>query len=435
MQSSIPAGATASTIKPPTKFAFTRQNLKKTMAQWDRIGVEASLSDTRCPGLRIRRRTLGWQAELNKRVGGKLYRKTLRPITDANDIDLDSLRLQCNTLLTELVSGKYVDVAAKSEQDSLLSITVDQALALHFDLSTNKARESTKTDYARKLLNFKKGLGRRKIADVTAMQLRLAYNDLLKRVKPASAASYSRTVKAIWSAWAWAVGEPSLNVALDAFRDGTGKSVLKATKPKKRRLQPSQFPAYFAAIDELRETKGITLSATLDAVEMLLLTGCRKSEIMLLNNSEVSSHIDGFITLAPARLKTGRFSEDSWHKPLGPRAMAIIERRQSLAGNDGILFESWMKAGTSVTDPRKTMQALASLSGVELSAHDLRRTYEDVCELAGIGAYIQRLLTGHSGGDTHDSYKGDALDEAVQQALREAANKVEAKILELGGVA
>lgn len=434
MAKSIPAKAKAS-IKPPTKFAFTRQNLKKTMAQWDRIGGEAALSDTRCPGLRIRRRTQSWQAELNKRVAGKLYRKTLRPINDAKDIDLDALRLECNTMLAELVSGRYADEGKRAEQDSLLTITVDQALALHFDVSTTRPRESTKTDYARKLANFKKGLGRRKIADVTAMQLRLAYNDLLARVKPASAASYSRTVKAIWSSWAWACGDPSLNVALDAFRDGSGKSVLKATKPKKRRLQPSQFPSYFVAIAELRETKGITLSATVDAVELLLLTGCRKSEIFLLNSNEVGCDIDGFITLAPERLKTGRFSEDSWHKPLGPRALAIVERRQELAGDDGILFNSWMKPGTPINDARKTMKAIASLSGVSLSAHDLRRTYEDVCELAGIGAYIQRLLTGHSGGDTHDSYKGNAEDEAVQSALREAADKVEAKILELGGVA
>ena len=123
----------------------------------------------------------------------------------------------------------------------------------------------------------------------------------------------------------------------------------------------------------------------IDIIRLLLLTGCRKSEIIRLRREEVSGdrlHLDDS--------KTGPRTVF-----LNEEALAIIHRRMS--GNSAFLFPSPNDPGRPRSGELALWYAIRREAGIEdVRLHDLRHTYASYAIMQGTPLPVVSRLLGHS---------------------------------------
>ena len=438
-QSNVAAPAVKS-ISPPSKIEFTKPALKKTMAQWDRIGSQGVINDTRVAGLRVRRQATHWSAEINKRIRGKVYRRTLMQIRHADDVNVNEMRLAAQAVIADLASGRDQGLQEKldAQAEKLNRMTLKEAIDHHFAVRDEPARQSTITQYHQAANAFCPSMLKTPMGSITRHDISDCYRKTLDRgVSRSTADSYGRMVKAVFSTWVHGFEPESrpVNAALEGLKSPSGKSVLKKPKPKTGRLQRSEFPQWFDAIASVRCDVNLHAQAALDAIQMITLTGMRANEAFGLRWDEVDAVFDGVFTLQPERHKTGA-KTGVFHKPYGSHVKALLDRRRALRYEDcPYVFESWMKPGTPIKEVRKTLKHVNDHAGVKVAIHDLRRTYEDVSETAQVSGFIQRKLTNHSTADSvHENYKGGIEDEMIRDLLMQGAQTIEDEIARLGAL-
>lgn len=178
----------------------------------------------------------------------------------------------------------------------------------------------------------------------------------------------------------------------------TGESITK-TNARDRRLLIEQVPSFMAVLNQCKEVER-------DAVMLALLTGLRKSELLGLTVDQVQG---GFIRLPDT--KNGRA-----HKlPLVGRAKAIVESRQ-ITVKDGRIFP--------IEDARRTFRALTDV-GIELSWHDLRRSWASFAVACGVSELLVKAVLNHADNGVTQKHYARIDDGQIAQAL----NAVEAYIL------
>lgn len=186
-----------------------------------------------------------------------------------------------------------------------------------------------------------------------------------------------------------------------------GKSGLKMwleQKPRTRRVHKEELPAFWEAVDSLQ------CSLQRDLFKFLLLTGCRSAEARKLRQEDVNFHR---WTITFKKTKNGL----DHTLPLTETLKDIILNRLSQTV-DGRLFPLF--------DPKAITKHIKRASGLQISPHDLRRTFAGIAEAAGIGSTMKKDLLNHlSGRDVTDDYTGytDSDD------LRDALERIEAKLM------
>ena len=178
----------------------------------------------------------------------------------------------------------------------------------------------------------------------------------------------------------------SLNYAVerDLINHSPAGSVLPNRRPKMTRfLSRDERARLNAALDRHSDGRN---SLQADIIRLLLLTGCRKSEIIKLKRSEVDGSRLGL--------------EDSKTGPrivyLSPEARAIIERRKIRAPGE-YLFPSPQNPEVPRSADLKLWYRIRRGVGIEdVRLHDLRHSYASQCVMAGIPLPVVSKLLGHS---------------------------------------
>jgi integrase len=139
---------------------------------------------------------------------------------------------------------------------------------------------------------------------------------------------------------------------------------------------------------ELRQQAGVAPLA----LEFLILTGCRTSEVICARWSEVNL-ANGVWTIPPERIKAKR----EHRVPLSPPALAIL-KRMKLIQQDGFVFPS-RRAGC----PLSNMVLLALLHRMErydITTHGFRSTFRDwVAEMTNHQREVAEAALAHTVGD------------------------------------
>jgi integrase len=156
-----------------------------------------------------------------------------------------------------------------------------------------------------------------------------------------------------------------------------------STTPNRRPIPPERLVDFYATVQQ-------TLPPMLkDYVLLLLFTGMRRREGAALRWSEVDFE-RGLIHLPSARTKT--------RKPLDIPMCDVVRdllvaRRQL---GDGIfVFPSYGASG-HLEHVGAAVQMLREKTGIEFSAHDLRRTFITVAEALDISPYAIKALVNHA---------------------------------------
>lgn len=140
---------------------------------------------------------------------------------------------------------------------------------------------------------------------------------------------------------------------------------------------------------------GVESPFALAAIRLLMLTGCRKNEILTLKRA----HIDHYHRCL--RLPDSKTGAKIVH--LGAAAMRVIEAIPQVVGNPYLL--PGKKDGTHVTDLQACWERIRAAAGLEdVRIHDLRHSFASVGAASGDSMLIIGALLGHSSPKTTARY-------------------------------
>ena len=155
-------------------------------------------------------------------------------------------------------------------------------------------------------------------------------------------------------------------------------------EPRKRFLTEEEAPKLLDEIERMRYVP--RYSAQAYALLMMIYTGARKSNVLMMNLSEITRDV---WTIPFEKSKNGK----EIVAPLNKYALEIVETRSKVAV-DGYLF-TWR--GKPMSDVRKTFKAACDAVGVaECHVHDLRRTLGSWMLMNGTPIEVVSKTLGHS---------------------------------------
>ena len=160
-------------------------------------------------------------------------------------------------------------------------------------------------------------------------------------------------------------------------------------KARDRRIPLEEIGKWWSTLQALRaEPKQTTHGRTaLDVVSILALTGMRWGEASTLKWDQVDVKAGSVHLPDPKNRKPVTL-------PLSDAALEVLTSRPKTSG---FIFPGRRKDNDqSVENARAVLKMMVDLTGVQVSAHDLRRTFESVAEAAGVAFEHRALLLNHT---------------------------------------
>ena len=187
---------------------------------------------------------------------------------------------------------------------------------------------------------------------------------------------------------------------------------------RERFLSDEEYQRLGTALREI-EQEGSETASAIAAVRLLMLTGCRLSEIQKLR----WEHVD----LEAGELKLPETKTGAKVVHLGHPAIAVL--RGIDGGDDNPWVIAGLKSGSHLTDlqhPWRRIRARAGLNDVRI--HDLRHSFASGGLLVGEGLPMIGKLLGHTQVQTTARYAHLAND-----PVKSAANRIASRIAEVAG--
>ena len=194
--------------------------------------------------------------------------------------------------------------------------------------------------------------------------------------------------------------------------------------PERRRerfLTDKEFTRLGQVLDEV-EAQGGASASSVTALRLLMLTGCRKNEILTLRWEDVALD-ENELRLPDA--KTG-----ARVVPLSPSAVKLLSVLRPERGNPWVI--PGRKPGTHMRDLNDAWQVIRTRADLEdVRIHDLRHSYASRALALGESLPMIGKLLGHSQVETTARYAHLARD-SVQEAAVRIADSIATDILSEG---
>ena len=197
------------------------------------------------------------------------------------------------------------------------------------------------------------------------------------------------------------------------------RSVVKYPIRKRERfLTDKEFTRLGTVLDEA-EAEGEISASAVATIRLLMLTGCRKREILCLRWEDVA--LDG----NELRLSEGKTGARV--VPLSPSAVKLLAGLPRIEGNPWVI--PGRKPGAHMSNVDQAWQAVRAKAGLEdVRIHDLRHSYASRALALGESLPMIGKLLGHSQVETTARYAHLARD-SVQEAAERIAGSIAADIL------
>lgn len=191
----------------------------------------------------------------------------------------------------------------------------------------------------------------------------------------------------------------------------------KPEAPRDTRIPIDKVRAVWKMLCERRHTVNHDEQTRNDWVQLMLLTGARRTESGSLTWANVdfeagTIHFPATVTknLRPLTL------------PMSTPMRVLLERRHAERPHDKpspFVFPSKETDTGYMRQALSAMSAVSAVAGLRLTIHDLRRTITDVCAEVGMRPDRERMLLNHVARDVHAAHYANS-----QHALREDVEKV-----------
>jgi integrase len=156
-------------------------------------------------------------------------------------------------------------------------------------------------------------------------------------------------------------------------------------EPRRTRLvRESELPAFFAAVDALPS------KVMRDYILLMLFTGMRRNEAALLKWTEID-FAQRVIRIPAPRTK----SKSPLDLPMSSFVADLLIARRAIGRVPGDWVFPTARQGMAV-DPRPHFEMIAQACNIEVSSHDLRRTFITVAESCDISHFALKALVNHA---------------------------------------
>lgn len=330
---------------------------------------------------------------VEKRIAGKVRRMTLGRF---GEITVVQARKEAQKLLGKVATGGN-PIADKQEQ-ALRSVTLNAAFEA-FKQAHKGLKPRTLYDYERVMVVAFPDWRERSFCAITKDMVGRRHRELGEQRGKAYANLAMRFLRSL------------LNFAREQYELPDGR-VLMVDNPVERLtrtrawyhierrqgvIKRQQFPAWYRAVESLRDDDTLNGSLVADYLLLVLYTGLRASEAARIRWREVD--LDAAILTIPDTK-----NRQPLILPLSDFLQDTLERRRLDATGDFV----FPGAGKHryLNNPRKQIAKVIERSGVTFTLHDLRRTYITAAESLDISAYAIKRLVNHktAAGDVTAGY-------------------------------
>jgi integrase len=329
------------------------------------------------------------------RVKGRLRKITIGP---HGPITAEKARVRAHEIISEAKAGR--DPA--KEQDQARKAPTMKGLGERFLMEhvALRCKPSTQIEYKRAIVNFiNPKLGARKVTDIERKDIAELHHSL-SHIPYQANRTFGVLSKMFNLAEEWGLRPDGSNPCLH---------VKKYTEQKRARfLSPKEFAALGAALRDA-EQDGCETQSAVDAIRLLMLTGCRLGEIMTLKWDYVD------LNMRELRLPDSKTGAKIVH--FGKTAVDVLQGIKKLDDNPYVI--TGKKQGSRLTDlqhPWRRIRAKAGLDDVRI--HDLRHSYASGALALGEGLPMIGKLLGHTQVQTTARYAHLANDPVKSAAGR-----------------
>ncbi|MCY4549090.1 MAG: site-specific integrase [Defluviicoccus sp.] len=240
---------------------------------------------------------------------------------------------------------------------------------VHFE----RSKPTTRKTYSRLLdVRLLPAFGDRRLDRITSAEVRRWFDDF-SRTAPGNANTALRLLRAILN----------FAVARGSIEANPARGIAPNRRPRMTRfLSTEEIARLNRVLDAHSRGRG---AAQADLIRLLLLTGCRRNEIVRLRWSEVQ---DDTLVLADSKVGPRKV-------PLNARARAILDRRPR--GESPFVFPSPRDPSRPYGDHLSLWNRVRREVGIEdCRLHDLRHTHASHAVMNGVPVPVVSRLLGHT---------------------------------------
>lgn len=319
---------------------------------------------------------------VQKDIDGRTRRITIGP---TNVLSLDEARRRAELVLSDLYRG--VDPKAARRDRVTLRDVLDDYLVANKTL-----RPKSAADYRGSVERYLSAWLDRPLSSITTADVTERHAEIAAEVKAggrySGEATANGTMRALRVLWNYAA-ERNPNLGANPVRL---RKAWFAVPRRERFVKADELPRFYAAVGALANP------IARDYLLLLLFTGLRREEAASLTWDDID-FTAGVIRIPGARTKSTRKLD----LPMTDFVRALLVARGGL-GRERYVFPSNSKAGY-IAEPKFPLQQVALATGIQVSAHDLRRTYVTVAESCDISPMALKALVNHSlGGGVTEGY-------------------------------
>jgi integrase len=339
------------------------------------------------------------------RVKGRLRKITIGP---HGPVTAEQARIRAHEIISEAKAGRdpaqELDQTRKSPTIKSLG---ERFLAEHVAV---RCKPSTQGEYKRSVeLFINPKIGTRKVTDIERRDISELHHSL-RHIPYQANRTLGVLSKMFNLAEIWGIRPDGSNPCLH---------VKKYVEQKRGRfLSPEEFAALGKALREIEQDGSETQSAV-NAIRLLILTGCRLSEIMTLK----WEHVD--TSARELRLPDSKTGAKVVH--FGQMVADILAKIERLDDNPWVI--TGKKEGSRLTDlqhPWRRIRAKAGLDDVRI--HDLRHSFASGALALGEGLTMIGKLLGHTQVQTTARY-AHLADNPVKAAAGKVSDAIGASMM------
>lgn len=360
---------------------------------------------------------------------GKTRRMTIGPV---NTLDLDGpdgARSRAKALIAQFYAG----IDPKAEQRKARAEAARQATSTlravldNYLIANRKLSAESKVQYRRMIEHHLSGWLDLPLREISPQMVQERHAAIAAEIaarnagsrrgggEATGAGSANLTMSILGILWTFAA-EPNRTPDLGPSPTRTLRRSWFELSRRERLVKADDLPTFYRAVDALpNRTAG-------DYIKLMLFTGLRRREAASLKWADID-FTARLIRLPAARTKAGRALD----LPMSGFVLDLLRSRRT-SGEGVFVFPTRSKSGF-IQDASFALQLVANETGIEICAHDLRRTFITIAEAADISPLALRALVNHTVGGKSDVTAGYV--QMTMERLREPVERVCHHLLEL----
>jgi integrase len=386
-----------------THFSFTVKRLNDTTKKGTYTDTHKAAN-----GLRLRIQVDGGAKSffVIGRLSGKQITATLGKYPA---VTIEQARQKARDIQTDLANGINPNLKKQFER------TKTATLAQYFEsyLMAKNLKPITIKGYR---ISFKNVLAPLASKELTA----ISYDDVLKLHKaytnksPAEADRAMRLLRAIFY------------MAMDDVKDLNGRPLILENPVRKlgknkhftrlerkvRKLEDDQLKPFIDFMETLATDERPFYQTGADLALILLYHGTRFTETAKMKLDQIDFKYKRFY------LTETKNSRRLW-LPMTSESEKVFKRRKRLSNGSPFIFPSATNEAKNLADIKKPLRQLLEQTGIEITPHDLRRTFLSTGARLGFNEYLLKQLANHAtGNDITAGYVIQSADELKEPAQR-----------------